>query len=89
MKELGESAERWHRTIGEAVNNLAKTDVVFVGSYGESFLEGLNTSEFNVTVVPSVDELEFPELVDYESALVKGSNSVGLNQILEEWRNFS
>jgi UDP-N-acetylmuramoyl-tripeptide--D-alanyl-D-alanine ligase len=89
MKELGSSASTQHRSIANTVNALENLDVVFVGENRHAFAEGLDVSRHDLRTAPTVEALDSISLDRYETTLVKASNSVGLGQLIDEWRDQS
>lgn len=87
MKELGDTAQDAHRKIGSYLNRLDETDLVFVGEHAASLREGLDESEFDPELVQTVENIPDPSFSAYNSALLKASNSVGLESLIKKRRD--
>ncbi|MFB6357363.1 MAG: UDP-N-acetylmuramoyl-tripeptide--D-alanyl-D-alanine ligase [bacterium] len=86
MKELGKNAEKWHKRVGEKLNDLPDTDVVYCGDYGEAVLEGID-NEDRIGIYDNVEDVEELDWQQYETVLVKASHSIGLHRLIDQWLN--
>ncbi|MFB6345213.1 MAG: UDP-N-acetylmuramoyl-tripeptide--D-alanyl-D-alanine ligase, partial [bacterium] len=89
MKELGDSAEQYHRDLASYASDLDGVDLVYVGSFEPAFREGLENHTGRYRGVSDVQELNGVSFGDYRSVLLKASRAVGLDQLLNRWTDQS
>jgi len=85
MKEMGTEAGRYHRELGERLNQFEDLDVIYVGEFRDEIREGF-TGDSRLRTVESTDDLPTIDFSSYQSVLVKASRAVGLNEVIEEWK---
>ncbi|MFP4686635.1 MAG: UDP-N-acetylmuramoyl-tripeptide--D-alanyl-D-alanine ligase [bacterium] len=83
MKELGASAGRLHRELGERLAELDDTEIHYVGAFAQQVAEGFGSDQINFH--KDAEELSDLNLSDFSSALVKSSHAAGLYRLVEKW----
>ncbi len=84
MNELGNSAISAHRELGESLARIADLEVHFVGRFGPELATGMG-GNCGLHLHDTVEELDGLDPTSFNTVLIKGSNSIGLKKLVENW----
>ena len=84
IAEMGEDSSRVHRELGQWIADKEIAFLIVVGDFREEVLKGCQKSKFEcLGVEDNVTAIEALKGRDYDILFVKGSNSVGLDKVVE------
>lgn len=83
MNELGDSAQKYHKDLGEELQRQKVKEIIFVGQYGKSFKSGCNYALTFEDVESLKSHFETNVLKSAKYVFIKGSRSLQLESILD------